>query len=229
MGIAVQVEVTDVTKIYRIGDEEFRALDQVTLGIDAGDSVAIMGPSGSGKSTLANIIGGLDRPDSGRVVVDGQDLAGMDDSDLSRFRNEKVGFVFQAFNLKADATALENVMLPLVFARMRPADRKVRAAECLEMVGLSDRARHLPSQLSGGQRQRVAVARALAARPAIVIADEPTGNLDSARGEETIAILESLNRVGITLLVITHDPAVARHARRRVEVHDGRLREVAVS
>ena len=184
-----------------------------------------MGPSGSGKSTLANIIGGLDRPDEGTVVVDGQPLATMGDAELSRFRNQKIGFVFQAFNLKADATALENVMLPLVFARMRSGERRTRAAECLATVGLSDRLNHLPSQLSGGQRQRVAIARALATRPSIVIADEPTGNLDSTRGQEAIGVLEELNASGMTMLVITHDPNVGGHAGRIVEVHDGRLHE----
>lgn len=219
------VELTGVSKIYQLGDEPFHALDKVNFSVGRGEFVAIMGPSGSGKSTLANIIGGLDRPDEGTVVVDGQPLASMSDAELSLFRNQKIGFVFQAFNLKADATALENVMLPLVFARMRSGERKARAAECLATVGLSDRLNHLPSQLSGGQRQRVAIARALATRPSIVIADEPTGNLDSTRGEEAIGVLEELNASGMTMLVITHDPNVGGHAGRIVEVHDGRLHE----
>ena len=219
------VELRDVTKTYQLGDEQYRALDTVRLTINPGDFVAVMGPSGSGKSTLANIIGGLDRPTAGSVLVDGQDLAGLGDRALSRFRNEKVGFVFQSFNLKSDSTALENVMLPLIFARMRPKERRARATECLTQVGLADRLGHRPNQLSGGQRQRVAIARALATRPAIVIADEPTGNLDSARGDEVMALLDGLNQQGITLLVITHDASVAGRARRVVEVRDGRVHE----
>jgi ABC-type lipoprotein export system ATPase subunit len=199
----------------------------VNLSVQSGEFVAMMGPSGSGKSTLANIIGGLDRPDHGEVVVDGQNLAGMSDNKLSQFRNEKVGFVFQAFNLKGDNTALENVMLPLVFSRMRPKDRKARATECLERVGLGARIGRLANQLSGGERQRVAIARGLAMRPSLIIADEPTGNLDSARGEEVIDMLAGLNRDGITLLVITHDPTIGSRAQRIVEVFDGTLHEKA--
>jgi len=201
----------------------------VSLSIQTGDFIAIMGPSGSRKSTLANVIGGLDRPTRGTVVVDGENLAEMKDSSLSRFRNEKIGFVFQAFNLKSDSTALENVMLPLVFGRMRAADRKVRAAECLERVGLGERQTRLPNQLSGGERQRVAIARALVNKPAVIIADEPTGNLDSARGDEIVELLRKLNDEGTTLMVITHDQDVGRHARRIIEVHDGRLREAVPS
>jgi putative ABC transport system ATP-binding protein len=223
------IELTEVTKIYELGDEKFHALKGVNFWVNRGEFVAIMGPSGSGKSTLANIVGGLDRPDHGSVVVDGEHLAKMNDAELSHFRNQKIGFIFQAFNLKGDATALENVMLPLVFARMRSSDRKARATECLAAVGLSDRMNHLPSQLSGGQRQRVAIARALANRPSILIADEPTGNLDSARGKETIAMLQALNAQGITLLVITHDPDIAGQARRIVEVHDGQLHETVAT
>jgi putative ABC transport system ATP-binding protein len=187
----------------------------------------MIGPSGSGKSTLANIIGGLDRPDQGQVVVDGQDLARLHDGELSRFRNQKVGFVFQSFNLKADSTALENVMLPLVFARQSKGDRKARAGDCLGQMGLGSKVDRLPSQLSGGERQRVAIARAMAMRPSVIIADEPTGNLDTARGQEVVEILRGLNEDGITLLVITHDPGVAQHARRTVEIRDGRLHEAA--
>ena len=171
-----------------------------------------MGPSGAGKSTLANIVGGLDRPDNGDVIVDGERLSALSDNQLSEFRNRKVGFVFQAFNLKGDNTALENVMLPLVFARMRPKERKARAAGCLERVGLGSRVDRLANQLSGGERQRVAIARALATEPSLIIADEPTGNLDSARGEEVIDMLAELNRDGITLMVITHDSTIGRRA-----------------
>jgi len=217
------IKLADVTKTYQLGDEAFHALNGVSLAIAPGEFVAIMGPSGSGKSTLANIIGGLDRPTQGSVIVDGEDLSTMNDVALSSFRNRKVGFVFQAFNLKGDATALENVMLPLVFARLRPAERKARAAECLEWVGLGERGNRLPSQLSGGERQRVAIARALATDPPVIIADEPTGNLDSARGDEIIELLSALNDDGTTLLVITHDQQVGNSARMIIEVHDGTL------
>ncbi|MCU1372271.1 MAG: transporter ATPase [Ilumatobacteraceae bacterium] len=225
MATTALVELRDVTKAYQLGDESFRALDQVHLSIDAGDFVAVTGPSGSGKSTLANVIGGLDRPTHGQVVVAGEDLAGMGDGALSRFRIDRIGFVFQSFNLKADGTALENVMLPLVFARVRPKERRARAAACLELVGLKDRMGHRPSQLSGGQRQRVAIARALVTDPRLLIADEPTGNLDSARGEEVMDLLASLGQAGTTLLVITHDPTVASRAGRTIEVRDGKVLE----
>jgi putative ABC transport system ATP-binding protein len=221
------IQLNGVTRTYQLGDETYYALRDVSLSVAAGESVAVMGPSGSGKSTLANIIGGLDRPSAGTVVVDGKDLSKMHDAELSHFRNATIGFIFQAFNLKADSTALENVALPLMFAHLRPSQRKARAAECLETVGLSDRMGHLPTQLSGGQRQRVAIARALANRPSILIADEPTGNLDSVRGEETIEMLDLLNKQGITLMIITHDLKVAQHAHRILNVHDGVLTELA--
>jgi len=219
------IELSRVTRTYHLGGEEFNALNHVDLSIKNGAFVAITGPSGSGKSTLANIIGGLDRPTSGTVTVDGQDLSKMKDGALSSFRNKAIGFVFQSFNLKNDSTALENVMLPLIFAGMSRKKRKARAVECLDRVGMGDRLRHLPNQLSGGQRQRVAIARALANQPGLIIADEPTGNLDSARGGEVIEMLTDLNRGGITLLVITHDRDVARHAHRRIEVRDGLVHE----
>ena len=219
------INLSRVTRTYTLGSEEFNALNQVDLKIANGDFVAITGPSGSGKSTLANIIGGLDKPTSGTVTVNGQDLSHLNDAALSAYRNKTIGFVFQSFNLKGDSTALENVMLPLIFAGMSPKARKARAAECLERVGMADRMGHLPNQLSGGQRQRVAVARALANKPSVILADEPTGNLDSARGAEVIEMLKDLNRDGITLLVITHDKDVARHARRRIEVRDGLVHE----
>lgn len=217
------IELKNVTKTYRLGDEILNALDNLSLHIQAGEFVAITGPSGSGKSTLANIIGGLDRPTSGSVVVDGSDLSHLRDSKLSAYRNHHIGFVFQSFNLQGAQSALENVMLPLIFARMRPKARKARAIECLQAVGLGERLKHRPNQLSGGQRQRVAVARALAAKPSIIIADEPTGNLDSARGEEIIHLLKDLNRQGITLIIITHDMNIARQAGRIVEIRDGKL------
>lgn len=223
------IQLSRVTRTYTLGSEEFNALNQVDLTITNGDFVAITGPSGSGKSTLANIIGGLDKPTSGTVTVNGQDLSQLKDAALSAFRNKTIGFVFQSFNLKGDSTALENVMLPLIFAGMSPKERKARAAECLERVGMSDRMKHLPNQLSGGQRQRVAVARALANKPSVILADEPTGNLDTARGAEVMQMLVDLNRDGITLLVITHDHDVAKHAHRMIEVRDGLVHEAVAS
>lgn len=223
------IHLSRVTRTYTLGSEEFNALNHVDLDIAKGEFVAITGPSGSGKSTLANIIGGLDKPTSGTVTVNGQDLARLNDAALSNFRNKTVGFVFQSFNLKGDSTALENVMLPLIFAGMAPKERKARAAECLDRVGMSDRMGHLPNQLSGGQRQRVAIARALANKPSVILADEPTGNLDSVKGAEVIEMLSALNRDGITLLVITHDQDVANHARRIIEVRDGLVHEGVAS
>lgn len=223
--MAALIDIKDLTRIYRLGDETLHALDGVSLQVRAGEFVAITGPSGSGKTTLANIIGGLDRPTGGSVVVDGNDLSHVRDGRLSAYRNRYVGFVFQSFNLQGTQTALENVMLPLVFARMRSKARKARAIECLQAVGLGDRLKHRPSQLSGGQRQRVAIARALAVKPQIIIADEPTGNLDSQRGAEIMKLLKDLNRQGITLLIITHDPGIARQAGRIIQIRDGKLAE----
>lgn len=223
--MAAVIELKDITKTYRLGDEELNALDNVSFTVNAGEFIAITGPSGSGKSTLANIIGGLDRPTEGKVMVDGKDLAHVKDTELSAYRNTHIGFVFQSFNLQGTNTSLENVMLPLVFARMKPKDRKVRAKECLDAVGLGDRLNHKPNQLSGGQRQRVAIARALAVKPSIIIADEPTGNLDTARGDEIMKLLKDLNKQGITLIIITHDPTIARQAERMVQIRDGKLTE----
>jgi len=219
------IELKNVTKTYHLGGETLSALDNVNLTIQAGDFVAITGPSGSGKSTLANIIGGLDKPTSGSVLIDGNDLAHLHDAKLSAYRNKHIGFVFQSFNLQAANTALENVTLPLVFQRMKAKARKARGIEVLQAVGLGDRIKFKPTQLSGGQRQRVAIARALAIQPSIILADEPTGNLDSARGQEIIKLLRELNKQGITLLIITHDPAIARQAAKIVEIHDGKLVE----
>jgi putative ABC transport system ATP-binding protein len=219
------IEIKSVTRTYKLGDEVLHALDNVSFSVKKGEFVAITGPSGSGKSTLANIIGGLDKPDNGSIVVDGNDLSHTRDNKLSDYRNQHIGFVFQSFNLQGTNTALENVMLPLVFSRMKSKERKERARQCLEAVGLGDRLKHKPGQLSGGQRQRVAIARALAGNPSIIIADEPTGNLDSARGEEIIKLLKELNKKGITLLIITHDMSIAREAGRIIEIHDGKLSE----
>ena len=210
-----------------MGDETVRALDGVTTTIAAGEFVAVTGPSGSGKSTLANIIGGLDVPDSGTVRVGDVTLARARDRDLSAYRNRTVGFVFQSFNLQPTATALENVMMPLTLARVPRRRRRERAAARLAAVGLADRSRHRPTQLSGGQRQRVAIARALATEPRILIADEPTGNLDSERGREILDLLRRLNADGVTLIVITHEAQVAAAAARVLRIVDGRLSEVA--
>jgi len=217
------IELKNLTKTYKLGDETLNALDGIDCTIQAGEFVAITGPSGSGKSTLANIIGGLDKPTGGTVVVDGQDLSHVRDRQLSDYRNHHIGFVFQSFNLQGTQTALENVMLPLVFARMKSKERKARAKECLEAVGLGDRLKHKPSQLSGGQRQRVAIARALAVKPNIILADEPTGNLDSARGEEIMKLLKDLNKQGITLIIITHDNSIAKQAGRIINIKDGKV------
>jgi len=217
------IELKNVTRTYHLGDEVLNALDNVSFSVQAGEFIAITGPSGSGKSTLANIIGGLDRPTGGSVVVDGDDLSHVSDRKLSDYRNSHVGFVFQSFNLQGTQTALENVTLPLIFARMHAKERKARATECLQAVGLGDRLKHKPGQLSGGQRQRVAIARALATKPRIIIADEPTGNLDSARGEEIMHLLKELNKQGITLIIITHDMNIARQAGRTIQIKDGHL------
>lgn len=219
------IELKSITRTFKVGGETLNALDGISLHINPGEFVAITGPSGSGKSTLANIIGGLDSPTSGSVNVDGLDLSHVHDRQLSNYRNHHIGFVFQSFNLQGNNTALENVMMPMMFAKIRKRQRKARGMECLKIVGLEDRAKYKASQLSGGQRQRVAIARALALNPKIIIADEPTGNLDSARGEEIMRVLKNLNKQGITLLVITHDTNIAHSAGRVVNIHDGKLTE----
>lgn len=217
------IELKNVSRTFKVGDETLNALDGISVKINPGEFVAITGPSGSGKSTLANIISGLDRPTSGSVEVDGLDLSHLHDSKLSAYRNHHIGFVFQSFNLQGNNTALENVVLPMIFAKVRKHQRKARGLECLKAVGLSDRVKYKASQLSGGQRQRVAIARALALQPKIIIADEPTGNLDSAKGDEIIHLLKNLNKQGITLIIITHDMGIARQAGRTINIHDGNL------
>lgn len=219
------IEIKSVTKIYKLGGEKIYALDGVSLKIDDGEFLAIVGPSGSGKSTFANIVGGLDVPDSGEVLVDGRNIVDLSDKELSKFRNKKIGFIFQTFNLQSTYTALENVMIPLIFSGMPLKQRKKRAAECLRAVGLENRMKHKPSELSGGQRQRVCIARAIANDPSIVIADEPTGNLDSKKGAEIIELLKYMNKeLGVTLIVITHDDSVAKQAKKILEIKDGRLK-----
>lgn len=219
------ISLQAVNKVYRMGDETLYALRDLNLVIEKGEFVAIVGPSGSGKSTLANLIGGLDTPTSGTIIVEGKNIAKLRDAALSQYRNKHIGFIFQAFNLQGTKTALANVMLPLVFARMKPRARKKRAELCLAQVGLQDRMRHRPSELSGGQRQRVAIARALANEPNIIIADEPTGNLDTKHGAEIMDLLRSLNQQGITIVMITHDMQIARTADRVIEIRDGQLQE----
>lgn len=222
------VQCSGLQKTYTVGDEEVRALDNVSLTVEKGDFIAICGPSGSGKSTLANVIGGLDQPDAGSVMVNGIDLAKAKDKQLSGYRNSHIGFVFQSFNLQAHETALENVISPLVIGGVgKKKERAEKGMKALERVGLADRAKHKPTQLSGGQRQRVAIARALVNDPQLIIADEPTGNLDSSRGADVINELERLNREGITLIIITHDPNVANRAKRVLEIRDGKITEKA--
>jgi len=214
-----------VNRVFRVGDAEVTALREVDLRVDPGAYLAVMGPSGSGKSTLLNILGLLDRPDSGRYLLDGEDTTGFDDLRQADVRLRKIGFVFQFFHLVPRLTAAENVELPLILAGADPNERKRRVKETLGALGLSERARHRPNQLSGGQRQRVAIARATIMEPGTILADEPTGNLDRTSGREVIDILEGLNRRGITLIMVTHDPELGRRAHRRIRMVDGRVTE----
>jgi putative ABC transport system ATP-binding protein len=217
------IELQGVQRHFQVGEQLVRALDDLTLGIGAGEYVSIMGPSGSGKSTLLNVIGLLDRPSGGRYLLDGRDTTELDDDALAAVRAQHIGFVFQSFHLVPRLTAFENVELPLVLAGQPPSARRPRVAEMLAALSLGDRAHHRPDQLSGGQRQRVAIARAMVMRPTVLLADEPTGNLDHVSGAEVLAALESLNASGITLLVVTHDDEVAARSRRQVRMRDGRV------
>ncbi len=217
------IEARGLWKSYLMGSVEIHALAGVDITIERGEYVAIMGPSGSGKSTLMNLIGCLDTPTKGSYLLNGREVSAMEDDELAAVRNREIGFVFQTFQLLPRAKALRNVELPLVYAGVPARDRRERARQALERVDIGDRLEHRPNELSGGQRQRVAIARALVNEPSIVLADEPTGNLDSATGEEILALFDQLHRQGHTLIVVTHERAVAAHAKRVVRLRDGRI------
>ncbi len=215
------IRIKNLARCYLMGTETVHALRDVSLEIERGEYVAIMGPSGSGKSTLMNMIGCLDTPTSGSYELNGQDVSHMDDNQLAEIRNGEIGFVFQTFNLLARSTALRNVELPMIYAGVPAGERRAKALHALDQVGLADRVHHKPNELSGGQRQRVAVARALVNNPSILLADEPTGNLDSKTGVEIMALFEELAHQGNTIIVVTHEESVARHARRIIRLRDG--------
>jgi putative ABC transport system ATP-binding protein len=218
------IELKGVTRTHTMGDEQIHALDNVDLAIASGEFVAVVGPSGSGKSTLLHVIGGLDKPTGGQVVVNGQDLGQASDRELAAYRNRQMGFVFQTFNLQPTYSALENVALPLVFMKLPPQERKARARAALEAVGLAERMRHRPAQMSGGERQRVAIARALVNDPDCILADEPTGNLDTSTSREIVTLLDRLHRErGLTVVLVTHDPEMAALAGRKITLRDGHV------
>jgi len=217
------IELNSVHRIFQVGDQEVHALHDVSLTISAGEYVSLMGPSGSGKSTLLNILGLLDKPTEGGYVFDGRNTTALTDEEQAAVRGQKIGFVFQFFHLVPRLTATENIELPMMLAGIMPSERQTRVKEALQDVGIEDRARHRPDQLSGGQRQRVAIARATIMRPSVLLADEPTGNLDRASGKDVIDILERLNSNGITLIVVTHDPEIGGRAGRQLKMVDGRF------
>jgi len=217
------IQLERIRRDFEVGDQQVHALDDISLDIDRGEYVAIMGPSGSGKSTLLNIIGLLDRPSAGRYILDGENVTTLPDDLQSRIRRDKIGFVFQFFHLVPRLSAAENTELPLLLAGVPPSERRARVDRILEAVGLGERKDHKPDQLSGGQRQRVAIARATILKPAVILADEPTGNLDRPSGREVLEVLEQLNRSDITLVVVTHDPGIAGRAARQVHIVDGRI------
>ncbi|HVU03202.1 MAG TPA: ABC transporter ATP-binding protein [Polyangiaceae bacterium] len=217
------IELTDVTKRYQLGDTEVRALDGVSFGVDEAEFIAIMGSSGSGKSTLMNVLGCLDRPTSGKYVLAGREVSTLDKGDLAEVRNRTIGFVFQSFNLLSRTSAIENVELPLVYAGVGRKERRARSARALERVGLGTRLDHQPSQLSGGQQQRVAIARAIVNQPTLILADEPTGNLDSKTSIDVMALFQELWGEGLTILLVTHEPDIAEYASRVIVVKDGKI------
>ncbi|MGE8202972.1 ABC transporter ATP-binding protein [Heyndrickxia sp. NPDC080065] len=219
------ISINQLVKSFKIGGETVTALHRVSLQIESGEFIAIIGPSGSGKSTLMNMIGCLDKPDSGEYSLEGQDVGKMNDNQLAAIRNKKIGFIFQNFNLLPKLSAIENVELPLIYSGINSSERKNIAKDCLDKVGLLDRATHLPNQLSGGQQQRIAIARALVCNPPILLADEPTGALDSKTSAEIIEVMKNLNAQGRTIIIITHDLDVASQAKRIVQIKDGRLFE----
>jgi len=223
------IRVEDIHKIYQLGETQVHALRGVSVKVERGEFVAIMGASGSGKSTFMNILGCLDKPTSGRYLLEGTNVAQLDKRQLAAIRNRKIGFVFQGFNLLARTTALENTELPTLYARMGKAERHRRALEALQMVGLAERTDHFPSQLSGGQQQRVAIARALVNRPSILLADEPTGNLDSRTSVELMEIFQSLNDRGLTIILVTHEHDIAQFAKRSIVFRDGKIRRDAAA
>ena len=219
------IEMTELARVYQLGPQEIYALRGVDLIITNGEYVAIMGPSGSGKSTLMNIIGCLDRPSNGRYLLDGIPVESMDDDELAAIRNKKIGFVFQTFNLLARTTALQNVELPLIYAKIPKNERRDMAEEALSAVGLKDRMSHQPNELSGGQRQRVAIARALVNKPSLLLADEPTGNLDSQTGREILDLFRDLHSNGNSIIMVTHEDDVAREAKRVIHIRDGKVKD----
>lgn len=220
------IKLENVSKTYYMGGEQINALSDINLVVEEGEMVAVIGPSGSGKSTLLHIIGGLDSPTSGEVTINGQKLSNSSDTELAHYRNRSVGFVFQTFNLHPTYNALENVAMPLIFSKVPPTERLKRASEVLETMGLSKRSSHLPNQLSGGERQRVCIARALVTKPKLILADEPTGNLDSKTGDLILKLLQQLNRErGITLLLVTHNTDIAEQAPRTLFMRDGKIAE----
>ena len=218
------IALAGVERVFQLGDSEVHALHQLDLQIDTGEYVAVMGPSGSGKSTLLNLLGLLDRPNAGTYRLEGRDVTTLSPEEQARVRSERIGFVFQSFHLVPRLTAAENIALPMVLAGVAPAERRKRVDQALDDYGLTNRARHRPNELSGGQRQRVAIARATIMQPAVILADEPTGNLDRATGEEVMRLLEELNRNGVTLIVVTHDTALGARAGRQLRMEDGELR-----
>ncbi|HKQ56795.1 MAG TPA: ABC transporter ATP-binding protein [Candidatus Eisenbacteria bacterium] len=220
-GIVIRLD--HVSRVYQVGESEVRALDDVSLDIAAGEFAAIMGPSGSGKSTMLNVLGCLDTPTSGSYVLDGEPVEKLSEDRLAEVRQKKIGFIFQAYHLVGRMTAMRNVELPMIFAGVEPRVRRDKVRAALEAVGLARRMTHRPDQLSGGERQRVAIARAMVMEPRILLADEPTGNLDTRSGEEIVALLERLNAAGLTLVLVTHDPRVAEHSRRVLRMRDGRI------